>query len=155
MAATLPNVSQDLIWEVTRAHNSFLVKRKDLGKSANFSRDPLNLKNIHTKKFAGYAHDKAIGVQAGEKGSVVVTSKNVKKANKPAEHYSVTKYSGSNRKAYKAVAQLAAQRSYRSDLRQPAVERVSAIRSAERAVKPDYETKLRGKKAQKAAETES
>lgn len=58
-------------------------------------------------------------------------------------------------RAYKAVAQLAAQRSYRSDLRQSAVERVSSFRHAEKEVKPDYETKLRGKKAQKAAEAEA
>lgn len=56
--------------------NSFIVKRKGLGKNAVFSRDPLNLKNIHSKKvccsrttttiknisnakqFAGFAQDK-------------------------------------------------------------------------------------------------
>lgn len=52
---------------------------------------------------------------------------------------------------YKSVANLAARRSYRSDLRQSAIERVSAIRRSRRAVRPDPEPKLRGSKAKKAA----
>lgn len=58
-------------------------------------------------------------------------------------------------RSYKAVAQLAAARSYRSDIRQTAVERVSAVRRSEKAYKEVPESKPRGKKAQKAAETEA
>ncbi|KAH6671603.1 60S ribosomal protein L28, partial [Plectosphaerella plurivora] len=152
MAAVLPNVSQDLIWEVARKQNSFIVKRKGLGKDAIFSRDPLNLKNIHSKKYAGFAQDKAIGVQAGEKGTVKITSKNVKKAQKPAENLTSFTYSSANRKSYKSVANLAASRSYRSDLRQVAVERVSAVRRSEKAYKEVPESKPRGKKAQNTDE---
>ncbi|KAG7112587.1 60S ribosomal protein L28-1 like [Verticillium longisporum] len=93
MAAQLPNVSQDLVWELTRAHNSFIVKRKGLGNSVIFSRDPYNLTNIHSKKHAGYAHDKSISIQAGENGAVQVVSKNEKKAQKPAEARNVTSFS--------------------------------------------------------------
>ncbi|KAM0334094.1 hypothetical protein ACHAQA_001114 [Verticillium albo-atrum] len=153
MAAQLPNVSQDLVWELTRTHNSFIVKRKGLGNSIIFSRDPYNLTNVHSKKHAGYAHDKSISVQAGENGAIQVVSKNEKKVQKPAEARNVTSFSqqAPARKTYKAVANLAARRSYRSDLRQSAVERVSALRYAQKAVKADPEQKLRGKKAKKAA----
>lgn len=66
----MSNVSADLIWEVTRklffyrirascrisdkfalagSQNAFLVKRKT-GGSPQFSRDPLNLTNVHSRK---------------------------------------------------------------------------------------------------------
>ncbi|ROT38818.1 60S ribosomal protein L28 [Sodiomyces alkalinus F11] len=156
MAAELPNVSQDLVWGIVSTNNAFLVKRRSLGKTANFSRDPLNLKNVHSRKHAGFAHDKAIGVQSGEKGAIQVISKKVQKAQQPAEGLNVVTFGSgtSTRKTYKAVANLAARRSYRSDLRQAAVERVSALRRAERPVKPEPERKLRGNKAKKAAAAE-
>ena len=56
-------------------------------------------------------------------------------------------------RSYKAVANQTAKSGYRGDLRKHAVERVSAIRRTQLAVKPTPEPKLRGKKAQKAAES--
>jgi hypothetical protein len=53
-------------------------------------------------------------------------------------------------RAYKAVAGLAAKRGYRGDLREAAVQRVSAIRRSQLPEKPEPEKKLRGKKAQQA-----
>ena len=53
---------------------------------------------------------------------------------------------------YKAVANQTAKNSYRPDLREAAVERVSAIRRSQKTVKPSPEHKLRGNKAKKAAE---
>ncbi|MDI1491799.1 MAG: hypothetical protein OHK93_003010 [Ramalina farinacea] len=48
------NVSQDLVWEMCRGHNAFLVKRKTAG-GQQFSKDPLNLMNKHSRK--GYRAD--------------------------------------------------------------------------------------------------
>lgn len=56
-------------------------------------------------------------------------------------------------RTYQAVANLTAKSGYRSDLRSAAVERVSAIRRAQRPVKADPEPKLRGNKAKKAEES--
>lgn len=56
-------------------------------------------------------------------------------------------------RAYKAVAAQAAKRGYRPDLLDAAVQRASAIRRSQRPVKADPETKLRGSKARKAAES--
>ncbi|KAL2754666.1 hypothetical protein ACRALDRAFT_2091308, partial [Sodiomyces alcalophilus JCM 7366] len=153
MAAELPNVSQDLIWGIVNTQNAYLVKRRSVGKSGNFSRDPLNLRNVHSRKHAGFVHDKAIGIQAGETGTVQVFTKKEKKAQHPAESLNVITFGSksSNRKNYRAVANLAARRSYRSDLRESAVQRVSALRRAERPVKPEPERALRGNKAKKAA----
>lgn len=50
----LPSTPYDLRADaeisITGRQNSYLVKRKALGKGAVFSRDPLNLTNIHAKK---------------------------------------------------------------------------------------------------------
>lgn len=56
-------------------------------------------------------------------------------------------------RSYKAVANQTARSNYRADLRSHAVERVSAIRRTQGAVKADHEPKLRGKAKQAAAES--
>jgi hypothetical protein len=55
------------------ANNSYLVKRKQAG-GLQFSRDPLNLLNKHSRKYEGYANDKAIGIQADD-NTVALTTK--------------------------------------------------------------------------------
>ncbi|KAK5627731.1 hypothetical protein RRF57_003446 [Xylaria bambusicola] len=150
-----PQVSSDLIWEIVRNNNSFLVKRKASG-GVQFSRDNLNLTNKHARKcqWAGFVNDKAIGVVPGEKNAVKVLSKKTSAANKPASAITETTYSGgkSARKTYVAVAQQAAKSNYRADLRQAAVARASAIRHSYKEPKPTPEPKPRGAKAKKAAE---
>ncbi|KAH0490316.1 hypothetical protein TgHK011_001792 [Trichoderma gracile] len=158
MAATLPNISSDLIWEVVRTNNSYLHKT---GAARNggvqFSRDPLNLKNVHSRKYAGFVNDKAVGVVPNEKGGVVVISKKPAAATQPSKSVAKTTIGGgkSTRKTYKAVASQVAKTGYRPDLRAAAVERASAIRHSQLPVKADPEPKLRGKKAKAAAAGES
>ncbi|KAJ4403216.1 hypothetical protein N0V85_005140 [Neurospora sp. IMI 360204] len=138
---SLSNVSADLIWEITRSQNSYLVKRSS-GGGAQFSRDPLNLTNKHSRK--------AVGVVAGEKGAVVVTTKKAGSITKPSARY--TRAFSANktaRKTYKAIARQVA--NYRPDLLKDAVARASAIRRSQRAVKPEPAQKLRGNAAKKAA----
>ncbi|KAI0425788.1 ribosomal L28e family protein [Xylaria sp. FL1042] len=148
-----PQVSSDLVWEIVRNNNSFLVKRKASG-GVQFSRDPLNLTNKHARKWAGFVNDKAIGVVPGEKNAVKVLSKKTSAANQPAKAVTETTYSGgkSARKTYVAVANQAAKSNYRADLRQAAVARTSAILHSYKEPKPTPETKPRGNKAKKAAE---
>merc|ERR1712000_257747 len=151
----IDNISADLIWEVVRNNNSFLTKSKRNG-GVQFSRDPLNLINKNTRKHAGFVNDKAIGVVRNEKGFTVITKK-PSAPTKPKEAFLKSEHSGNNssRKAYKSVANQTAKNGYRPDLREAAVQRVSAIRQSQRPVKPEPETKLRGKRAQKAKEAES
>ncbi|KAI1429330.1 ribosomal L28e protein family-domain-containing protein [Xylaria sp. FL1777] len=165
------NVSGDLVWEVVRNNNAFLVKRKAAG-GVQFSRDPLNLTNKNARKWAGFVNDKALGVVAGDKDAVKVLSKKTSASNKPASAVTETVYSGgkSARKSvlpghllyalqeafristYVAVANQAAKNNYRADLREAAVARASAIRHSYKQPKPTPEPKLRGSKAKKAAE---
>ncbi|KAH7308211.1 60S ribosomal protein L28 [Stachybotrys elegans] len=151
--ATLPNISADLVWEIVRENNSFLVKSKRNG-GVQFSRDPLNLTSLSSRKHAGFVNEKAIGVVPNEKGGVTVISKKAEAAQKPASNLVKVTHGGnkSSRKTYKTVANQAAKSGYRADLRSAAVERASAIRRSQRPVKPTPEPKLRGNKAKKAAE---
>ncbi|KAK3380319.1 ribosomal protein L28e [Lasiosphaeria ovina] len=149
---SFPNVSADLIWEVTRNQNAFLVKRKTTG-GLRFSRDPYNLANVHSRKHAGFVNEKAVGVVPNEKGGVQVITKKAGAGNKPLTgRYTVT-YGGnkSARKTYKNIATQTAKSGYRADLRQTAVARASAIRKSQRPVKASPEKKLRGNAAKKAA----
>ncbi len=43
--------------------NAYLVKRSQAG-GVQFSRDPLNLVNKHSRKHAGFVNAKAIGINA-------------------------------------------------------------------------------------------
>ncbi|KAJ5476011.1 hypothetical protein N7475_001740 [Penicillium sp. IBT 31633x] len=146
------NISNDLVWQITRRQNSFLVNRNS-GGGSQFSRDPLNLLNKHSYKYAGYANNKAIGVQATENG-VAVTTKKPSNANQPAKNLVTVTYgpSTSTRKIYKGVADKTAKHGYRADLREEAVARVSAVRRSQLPKKDAPAQKLRGVKARKAAE---
>ncbi|KAI2791586.1 putative 60S ribosomal protein L28e [Penicillium oxalicum] len=137
MSVSRPNVSNDLIWQITRNQNAYLVRR-NTGGGSQFSRDPLNLVNKHSFKYSGFANNKAIGVQSDDNGNVVVITKKPN-PQQPAKNQVVTTYgpSTSTRKVYKGVASKTAQHGYRADVREEAVARVSALR---RAALPKKET---------------
>ncbi|PYH77754.1 ribosomal protein L28e [Aspergillus uvarum CBS 121591] len=152
MAADRTNVSSDLVWQITRNQNAFLVKRNS-GGGSQFSRDPLNVQNKHSFKYAGYANNKAIGVQATENGGVVVLTKK-SNSQQPAKNIVTVSYgpSASTRKIFKGVADKTAKKGYRADLREAAVARVSAIRRSQKPKKESPPQKLRGAQAKKVAE---
>lgn len=52
MAAT---ISHDLAWTITKGNSSTLVKRAN---GVQFSRDPLNLRNVYSRKNEGLIADK-------------------------------------------------------------------------------------------------
>ncbi|KKY21090.1 putative 60s ribosomal protein l28 [Phaeomoniella chlamydospora] len=147
----MSNISADLIWALNRSHNSFLVKRKEAG-GVQFSRDPLNLTNKHSRKQAGFANEKAVGVQdSGNGGIVLVTKKTKTGLNKPASNTNTVTF-GKNtptRKIYKGVATHVGKNGYRSDLLSDAVQRTSAIRWSQKEKKEKAASKPRGAKAQK------
>jgi len=136
--------------------SSFTVKRRPARNGGvQFSRDPLNLTNLHSKKYDGYLADEAIGVQAGaENKGVVLSTKQDGEQNKPASELKTAKFgsSTSTRKTYRSIVESTAKKGYRPDLRRESVARASAIRKGQRPVKTDYPVKLRGAKARKEAE---
>jgi hypothetical protein len=57
---TLPyqQVSEDSLWEITRNYNCYLVKNHRM----TFSKDPLNLTGLNTKRDSGIAATHALGI---------------------------------------------------------------------------------------------
>ena len=57
---TLPTeqVTSDALWELTQNWNCFLIKSQ----ATTFSRDPLNLSGLNTKRDSGIANTRAIGI---------------------------------------------------------------------------------------------
>ncbi|PQE04224.1 60S ribosomal L28 protein [Rutstroemia sp. NJR-2017a BVV2] len=110
-----------------------------------FSKDPLNLTNLHSRK--------AAGVAPAEKGGVTLITKKTSATQSPATSLHKTTFgkNKSNRKVYAGVAKTVAKNSYRPDLRAAAVSRASAILESQTPKKDAPESKLRGSKAKKAA----
>nr|POE90343.1 putative 60s ribosomal protein l28e [Quercus suber] len=152
MATQIENISPDLVWEVTRNQNAFLVKRKQAG-GVQFSRDPFNLVNKHSRKYEGYVNDQAISIQP-DANTVSLRTKIASKQNKPASSVHNSSFSSStgSRKVYRSVVNSTAKKGYRSDLRAEAVSRASAVKLSQREKKERAAPKLRGKKARVAAE---
>lgn len=147
------NVSTDAIWEICRSHNAYLVKRRQAG-GVQFSRDPLNLTNEHSRKYDGFINDKAVGIIPNDKGGVKLLTKKASKSAHPASNVVETIWgqNKTSRRTYRGIANQVAKNRYRPDLRAEAVARASAIRQAQRPKKEAPKSKLRGAKARKAAE---
>ncbi|KAJ4366965.1 hypothetical protein N0V83_007495 [Neocucurbitaria cava] len=148
MAATIPH---DLAWEVTKGHSATLVKRPN---GVQFSRDPLNLRSVYSRKNEGQIANKAIGVIPGKDGGVTLLVKKSDKHHQPASSTQTTTFGSqrSTRKTYASIVNSTTKRNYRPDLRKDAVARASAIRKSQRPVKADKPSKTRGAKARAAAE---
>lgn len=150
------NVSSDLIWEICRSNNAYLVKRKSAGGS-QFSKDPLNLMNKHSRKYDGFVNTKAIGIHSAEKGGVTLITKRTKHQNRPTTNKHEITWAGnkSGPKIYKGIVNYTAKQNYRADLRREAVARASAIRLSYQEKRDIPERKPRGKKAKAAIEKAS
>ncbi|GLT32232.1 hypothetical protein SLA2020_069120 [Shorea laevis] len=124
--ATVPG---QLIWEIVKKNNSFLVKQFGRGTAGlQFSKESNNLYNLNCYKHSGLANKKTVTIQAGGKDlSVVLATTKTKKQNKPSSllHKSVM------RKEFprmaKAVVNQVADNYYRPDLKKAALARLSAV----------------------------
>ncbi|KAI9694241.1 MAG: hypothetical protein M1820_009099 [Bogoriella megaspora] len=155
MASTdYENISSDLIWLCARNNNSFLLKRKTSG-GVTFSRDPLNLTNIHNRKYEGFVDNKAIGINPSARNptALTLTTKNPTTQNQPAKAYKTHHFPANthNRQIYRQLVKETTKEGYRTDLRAEMIARASALRQAQRTKKPTPARKPRGKKALKKA----
>lgn len=69
-------VSNDVVWELTRNYNSFLVRNHGL----TLSKDPLNLTGLNTRRDSGLANSRAFGISFGAKEGTVKDKKAKSKA---------------------------------------------------------------------------
>ncbi|KAL3511710.1 hypothetical protein ACH5RR_024427 [Cinchona calisaya] len=124
--ATVPG---QLIWEIVKKNNCFLVKEFGNGKaSVKFSKEPNNLFNLHSYKHSGLANKKTVTIQpAGKDQSVLLATTKTKKQGKPAAllHKSFMKKEFS--RMAKAVSNQVADNYYRPDLKKAALARLSVV----------------------------
>ncbi|GMY34534.1 60S ribosomal protein L28-2-like [Fagus crenata] len=122
-------VPGQLIWEIVKKNNSFLVKEFGRGTaSVQFSKEPNNLYNLNSYKHSGLANKKTVTIQSeGKDQSVLLATSKTKKQNKPAAllHKSVMKKEF--RRMAKAVANQVGDNYYRPDLKKAALARLSAV----------------------------
>ncbi|KAJ8520829.1 hypothetical protein ONZ45_g2348 [Pleurotus djamor] len=139
-------MSTDLQWLLVRNYNSFLVKRVREGPV--FSKEPGNLRNLHSHKYSGLANSKTIDVSDSSSG-IQITTRKVKATPtqvKSAYATSTVRPRSGGRRAL-GVASQYAKRGYRPDLRAATLARVSALVAAQAPPKPSPAKKIRGKKA--------
>ncbi|KXN85777.1 60S ribosomal protein L28 [Leucoagaricus sp. SymC.cos] len=145
-------MSTDLQWLLVRQNSSHIVKR--LPEGAVFSKEPGNLRNLHSHKYSGLANSKTIDVSESN-GSVRIVTRKVKASpHVVASAYATTPIrakSGGRRAA--GIAAGFAKRGYRPDLRAAVVARVSTLVASQKEPKPAPPKKVRGKKAKAAAST--
>ncbi|RDX85317.1 60S ribosomal protein L28-2, partial [Mucuna pruriens] len=124
--ATVPG---QLIWEIVKRNNSFLVKEFGRGtQSVQFSREPNNLYNLNTYKYSGLANKKTVTVQgAGKDLFVLLATSKTRKQNKPAALLHKSLMKKEFRRMAKAVQNQVADHYYRPDLRKAALARLSAV----------------------------
>ncbi|XP_050270342.1 60S ribosomal protein L28-2 [Quercus robur] len=140
--ATVPG---QLIWEMVKKNNCFLVKEFGRGNAGvQFSKEPNNLFNLNSYKYSGLANRKTVTIQPGGKDlSVVLATTKTKKQNKPAAilHKSVM------RKEFprmaKAVTNQVSNNYYRPDLKKAALARLSAVHRSLRVTKSGPKKKNR------------
>ncbi|KAM2111820.1 hypothetical protein COP2_013408 [Malus domestica] len=81
----MATVLGQLIWEIMKKNNSFLVK--EFGRShvcVRFTKEPNNLLNLHSYKHSGLANKKTVTIQGvGKDQSVLLATSKTKKQNKP------------------------------------------------------------------------
>ncbi|KAJ5675887.1 hypothetical protein N7462_008784 [Penicillium macrosclerotiorum] len=167
------NVSNDLIWLITRNQNASLVRR-NTGGGSQLSRDSLNLVNKHSFKYSGLNTKvpiltsyipaphlfslwrKPLAFRLLRTVASSSPSRSPETPQQPASNWVTVTYGPktSTRKIYKGVANLTARYGYRADLREEAVARVSAVRRSQRPKKDTAAPKLRGAKAQAAQKDE-
>ncbi|OIW11862.1 hypothetical protein TanjilG_31612 [Lupinus angustifolius] len=132
--ATVPG---QLVWEIVKRNNSFLVKQFGRGsQSIEFSKEPNNLYNLNSYKYSGLANKKTVTIQAnGKDQGVLLATTKTKKQNKPSAlvHKSVLKKDF--RRIAKAVKNQVADNHYRPDLKKAALARLSVVHKSLKVAK--------------------
>ncbi|KAL3632901.1 Large ribosomal subunit protein eL28y [Castilleja foliolosa] len=139
--ATVPG---QLIWEIVKKNNSFLVKQFGNGTaSIRFSKEPNNLCNLHSYKHSGLANKKTVSIQPGKDQSVLFSTTKTKKQNKPSGllHRSLLKKEFS--RMAKTVSNQVADNYYRPDLKKAALARLSVVNKSLKVAKSGVKKKNR------------
>lgn len=149
--ATVPG---QLIWEIVKRNNSYLVKEFGRGNaSVQFSKEPNNLFNLNSYKYSGFANQKTVTIQpVGKEQSVMLATTKTKKQNKPTTLLHKSLMKKEFKSMAKAVTNQVADNYYRPDLKDAALARLSAVHRSLKVAKSGVKkrnrqaVKVRGRK---------
>ncbi|CAN1159906.1 60S ribosomal protein L28-2 [Linum perenne] len=124
--ATVPG---QLIWEIIKRNNCFLVKQFGRGNAGvRFSKETSNLYNLNSYKYSGLANKKTVSIQPeGKDLTVVLSTTKTKKQNKPANLKNKSVMRKEFHSMAKAVANQVGDNHYRPDLKNAALARLSVV----------------------------
>ncbi|KAG7036445.1 60S ribosomal protein L28-2 [Cucurbita argyrosperma subsp. argyrosperma] len=122
-------VPGQLIWEIVKRNNSFLVKEFGRGTAGvQFSKESNNLYNLNSYKHSGLANKKTVTIQPGGKDqSILFATTKSKKQNKPSSLLHKSLMKKEFRRMAKAVTNQVGDNYYRPDLKRDALARLSAV----------------------------
>ncbi|ESQ50342.1 hypothetical protein EUTSA_v10002093mg [Eutrema salsugineum] len=132
--ATVPG---QLIWEIVKTNNCFLVKQFGRGNAkVQFSKESNNLCNLNSYKHSGLANKKTVTIQPADKEqAVVLATTKTKKQNKPKVSVNKSILKKEFPRMSKAVANQVVDNYYRPDLKKAALARLSVISKSLRVAK--------------------
>ncbi|KAJ4708586.1 putative 60S ribosomal protein L28 [Melia azedarach] len=135
--APMATVPGQLIWEIVKKNNCFLVKQFGRGNAGvQFSKESNNLYNLNSFKHSGLANKKTVTIQPGGKDlSVVLATTKTKKQNKPASLLHKSAMRKEFPRMAKAVVNQVADNYYRPDLKKAALARLSVVQRSLKVAK--------------------
>lgn len=132
----MAGVSPDLLWQLVKNNNKFLVKRNgNSSSSAQFSCEPNNLYNLNTFKYSGLANKKTVSIVGGADLSVVLGTTKTKKACKPKDSINKSLLKRDFRRMAKFLENQVSENGYRPDLKKAALAKLSSVHKSLRAAK--------------------
>ena len=129
--AALPLATSEIVWQVTRKHNSFRRGgRNDIG--AAFTAEPNNVLNIESHKVSAFGNSRTVGVEirSGKKKGEILTLTNTA-SHTPAKNSQRTPLRLNNKRSF-AVARKALA-THRPNLERLTLVRIARIANSERA----------------------
>ncbi|GJZ67528.1 60S ribosomal protein L28-2-like protein [Tanacetum coccineum] len=138
----MTTVPGQLVWEIVKRNNSFLVKEFGNGsQSVQFSKEPNNLYNLNSYKHSGLANKKTVTIQpAGKDQSILLATSKTKKQSKPAMvGVRGLEWIGQTQ----TIIILVANNFYRPDLKKAALARLSAVSRSLKVTKSGAKKKNR------------
>lgn len=130
-STALPLATADLIWQVTKKHNSFTrSKRTNVG--VTFTAEPNNVLNVASRKVSGLGNSRTVGVEirrGAKKGPVITLGKDV---HTPAKAVARTPLRINNKRSFAVTRSKLS--THRPDLEHLTLVRVARIANSERSV---------------------
>jgi len=140
--------TRDIQWECIRKTSSFMRKQRGIRKT--FTREPMNLKNIHSFRYNGLIRKKAVGVKPHPDGKgVVLLYKKARASAKPSKNITKILLTKDGRRTTRSIGGFMKTGHYRTALTKAAQRRACQILRSQKPVKASKPKRQKKEKALK------